>query len=202
MARSIRNPESRERIVDAAATVVAAQGLQGATMRAIATEAGVSTGFITHYFEDKQALMVEVLRRTNARAARRVLRASKAGPGIERLRAALEAVLPLDVARRREWQVWVAVWSQAAPGEELAAGYRAGWIGLRSIFAGLIEQACAEDALEQPLDVDYHAERLVTVLAGVGLLAGVERPGRVRAVARRMLDDELGRLGAELVQSA
>jgi hypothetical protein len=34
------------------------------------------------------------------------------------------------------------------------------------------------------------------MLAGVGLLAGVERPGRVRAVAMRMLEDELGRLRA------
>src|SRR5437016_6470736 len=107
MTRKIRDPAARERIIEVASAVVAAEGLHGATVRAIAAEAGVSTGFITHYFEDKHQLMVEVLRRNNAVAARRVLRAAGRGSSLERLRAALEAVLPLDPARRREWQVWV-----------------------------------------------------------------------------------------------
>jgi AcrR family transcriptional regulator len=195
MARKIRDPKARERIVAVASTVVAAEGLHGATVRAIASRAGVSTGFITHYFEDKHELIVEVLRRTNATAARRVLRAASKGTGLERLRAAVEAVLPFDSARRQEWQIWVAVWGQASPGDELAAGYRAGWSGLRDIFAGLMEQARLEGELRAQTDVQYEAERLVTMLAGIGLLAGVEAPGRVRAAATRMLSEQLAFLG-------
>ena len=196
MPRQIRDPSARERIVDAAAAVVAAEGVHGATVRRIAGEAGVSTGFITHYFEDKGELMLEVLRRTNARAATRVLRAAGTGSGLERLRAAVEAVLPFDPARRREWQVWVAVWAQALPGDPLADGYRAGWAGLRSIFAELLERAQAEGELRAGIDLTYEAERLVTMLAGIGLLAGVETPARVRAVASQMLTEQFGLLAA------
>src|SRR5207244_12587320 len=101
MARKTRDPAARERIVEVASAVLAAEGLHGATVRAIATEAGVSTGFITHYFEDKHQLMVEVLRRTNAVAARRVLKASGRGSGLQRLRSAVQAVLPRRPARRK-----------------------------------------------------------------------------------------------------
>jgi len=194
MARTIRDPGARKRIVEAAAVAVAAEGVHGATVRAIAARAGVSTGFITHYFEDKHELMVEVLRRTNDRAAARVLEAAAAGSGLSRLRAAVEAVLPFDPARRREWQVWVAMWGQASPGDELAAGYRAGWAGLRRIFRELLDRAREEGELRGGIDVDYEAERLVTMLAGIGLLAGVEAPGRVRAAATRMLDEQLAAL--------
>jgi hypothetical protein len=44
--------------------------------------------------------------------------------------------------------------------------------------------------------VSFEAERLVTMLAGIGLLAGVEAPGRVRAAATRMLSDQLAALGS------
>ena len=194
MPRTIRDPAAPDRIVDAATTVVAAHGVDAASVRSIAAEAGVSTGFVTHYFEDKHSLMVAVLAETNARAARRLQRATRTGSGLERLRAAIEAVLPFDAPRRRDWQVWVAVWSHASPGDDLAEGYRAGWAGLREMLAGLLDEACADGGLPTPIDVSYQAERLVTMLAGVGLLAGVERPARVRALATRMFDDELSRL--------
>jgi AcrR family transcriptional regulator len=195
MPRKIRDPQARERIVDVAAAIVAEVGIHGATVRAIASRAGVSTGFITHYFEDKHELMVAVLRRNNEVAARRVLRAASAGSGVERLHSAVEAVLPLDPSRRREWQVWVAVWGQASPGDELAKGYRAGWAGLRQILGQLLDQARLDGDVREDIDVSFEAERIVTMLAGIGLLAGVQAHGQVRTVAKRMLAEHLGSLG-------
>lgn len=177
--------------MDVAATVIAAEGLHGATVRAIASAAGVSTGYITHYFEDKHTLVVEVLRRTNALAARRVLRAAAHGTALERLRAAVDEMLPLDRTRRREWQVWISVWGQASPSDAFGESYRAGWAGLRSIFADLLEQAVSEGELRADTDAEYEAERLVTMLAGVGLLAGVQSPAKVRAAATRMLSEQV-----------
>jgi len=196
MTRQIRDPRARERIIETAWAVVADQGVDGATVRTIAGAAGVSTGFITHYFEDKHELIAAVLQHNNTRAQRRVLRAASAGPALARLRAAVDAVLPLDVARRREWQVWVACWGRTSPGEELADGLTTGWGGLRALLSALLEQAIDEGDLPHETDAAYEAERLVTTLAGIGLLAGVSTPGQVRAQARRMVDDQLRGLGA------
>lgn len=58
------NPEvRREQILDAALTVFAEQGPRGATMRGIARATGVNEGLIYHYFDDKDALIEELLRR-------------------------------------------------------------------------------------------------------------------------------------------
>jgi AcrR family transcriptional regulator len=192
--RQIRDPNAPDRIVEAAARVVATHGVHGATIRAIAAEAGVSTGYLTHYFEDKHALMVRLLDHTNAGAARRVAAASAQGDAITRLRAAVDAVLPLDPVRRREWEVWVAMWGIASPADELGKGFRAGWAGLRQIFAELLRQAAAEGSLREGVDIEYEAARLVTMLAGIGLMAGVESRRRVREAAARMVDEQVSGL--------
>ena len=199
--RQIRDPNAPDRIVEAAARVVAARGVHGATIRAIAAEAGVSTGYLTHYFDDKHALMVRLLDHTNAEAARRVAAASARGDAITRLRAAVDAVLPLDPVRRREWEVWVAMWGIASPADELGKGFRAGWAGLRRILSDLLRQAATEGALREGVDVDYEAGRLVTMLAGIGLMAGVESRRRVRDAAARMVDEQVSGL-RDIVRAA
>jgi AcrR family transcriptional regulator len=199
--RQIRDPNAPDRILEAAATVVATRGVHGATIRAIAAEAGVSTGYLTHYFEDKHALMVRLLDHTNAGAARRVQAASANGNAITRLRATVDAMLPLDPTRRREWEVWVAMWGIASPADELGKGFRAGWAWLRRIFAELLRQAAAEGALREGVDVDYEAARLVTMLAGIGLMAGVESRRRVREAAARMVDEQVSGL-RDIVRAA
>ena len=72
VARVNRDPTARLRIVEAGVTAVAAHGVRAATIRLIAAEAGVSTGFITHYFAGKDELVEAVLELTNRRAAARV----------------------------------------------------------------------------------------------------------------------------------
>src|SRR3954471_5786696 len=107
MGRPPRDPLARERIIEAGARAVAAHGVNGASMRVIAAEAGVSTGFITYYFADKHEVMEAAFDATNRAAGRRVLRAIRAeGTALERLRAAVETMLPVDSKRRQEWHVW------------------------------------------------------------------------------------------------
>src|SRR3954463_7513384 len=107
MGRPPRDPLARERIVDAGARAVAAHGINGASMRVIAGEAGVSTGFITYYFADKHAVMEAVLDAPTRGAGRRVQRAIRSETtALDRLRAAVETMLPLDPQRRQEKQGW------------------------------------------------------------------------------------------------
>lgn len=165
-------------------------------MRVIAAEAGVTTGFVTHYFEGKQQVMEAMLDATNAAAGRRVAKAIASDtPALDRLHRAAEAMLPVDAERRQEWRVWAAVWSDAANGDNLSARYREGWAALRGMLAGLLAEAQEEEQLHAEVDVEYRADRLVTLLAGIGLLAGVERPERAQELATRMLADELAWLG-------
>jgi AcrR family transcriptional regulator len=194
MGRQVRNPEARTRVIEAAWRVVAAEGVQGATMRGIAAEAGVTTGFVTHYFEDKQELLAAVLRFNNRRAGDRVLTAIGTRRGLVALEGAVDALLPIDTDRRRVWQVWVASWRSTAGQERLTDELRGGRRFVERLFKELLAQAVEDGELPDTLDVAYEAEHLVTLIAGTGLIAGVESPARVRRAAKRMLAEQVARL--------
>lgn len=54
--------ETRERILSAAADVLAAEGFDGARMRSVAKRAGVSIGLLQHYFETRDGMLCEAVR--------------------------------------------------------------------------------------------------------------------------------------------
>ncbi|MCW3038249.1 MAG: betI [Solirubrobacterales bacterium] len=192
MPRTIRDPTVPERLSGAAARAIAAHGVRGATVRVIAAEAGVSTGSITHYFADKNEIVEAALAFTNRAAAGRV-RGAVSGDeaALDRLRTVVEVMLPITPARRREWQVWVAVWSEASGGGPLSISYKAAWNGLCDIVVELLDDARRHGELPAGTDTGRRADRLVTLLAGIGLLAGVEKPARVRELAEQLLAEEL-----------
>lgn len=194
MARAIRNPEAPTRVVEAAWRVVGEEGVHGATMRRIAAEAGVTTGYVTHYFEDKEGLLAEVLRHNNLRARDRVIAAIGEHRGLVALENAVEAMLPIDAGPRQEWQVGIACWGPTAPGEQAAEELRGGWRFLQKMLAALLEQAVDDGELPDTVDIRYEAGRLVAMIAGVGMLAGIESLARVRRDAKRMLADQVASL--------
>ena len=53
--------ERRLELADATARLIARGGLGAATMRDVATEAGLTTGSVTHYFADKRELLLFTL---------------------------------------------------------------------------------------------------------------------------------------------
>ncbi|WP_319520657.1 TetR/AcrR family transcriptional regulator [uncultured Martelella sp.] len=64
--------DARDRILEAALSVFSEVGFSGATMRAIAEEAGVSPGLIHHHFKDKESLWNLVGERTSDDLAKAV----------------------------------------------------------------------------------------------------------------------------------
>ncbi len=55
------NADTRGEIVDAAARVFAAKGYEGASLRAIAREAGVDPALVHHYFDGKASLFIAAM---------------------------------------------------------------------------------------------------------------------------------------------
>lgn len=57
------DPERRERIIEAALTVIAENGVAGTSMRLIAREADVPLGSMTYHFKDREELLSEAMQR-------------------------------------------------------------------------------------------------------------------------------------------
>lgn len=156
----------REELTDAAARVIARSGIEGATMREVAAEAGWTTGALTHYFADKRELLLATFQASLA--SRRARRADTATTSpANRLRAALEGALPLDDDRRRHWIVTLTCCTQVGAEPSLAAAQRDAYREFRDHVAALV----AETGLASPIEARSEAERLIGAADGIAIQA-------------------------------
>lgn len=199
MAKQIRDPESRERIVVAARRLVAKQGVHASTMRAIAAEAGVTTGAVTHYFTDKADLMLAVITHNNELIARTIGKAASGRRGLDALAAAMEALLPLDEEMLRSWTVLTAFWGQGPARQFVSAeGSSLGYLGLRSYVVSLLSDAVGDGDVPSDTDVEHEAERIIALMGGIGMMVGgfPEQRDAIRTRARVMLSELIAALKA------
>jgi AcrR family transcriptional regulator len=113
-------PIRREQICRAAAAVIAREGFAGSTMRMVADEAGVSTGMLNHYFENRQDLLTQALVFVSERSQMRMRKAVEEMPaGLGRLEALLDSLLTDDEEGSENWRVWINAHGEAVRLAEL-----------------------------------------------------------------------------------
>lgn len=117
MPRQVNPDERRREIARAVYRVVERGGLESASMREIAREAGCTTGALTHHFADRRALLDHAVGLAVDESMARLVRTART----DGLRAALAEFLPLDELRRQENAVWLVGVSAATRDPQLAA---------------------------------------------------------------------------------
>jgi AcrR family transcriptional regulator len=182
--------QRRAQLTEAAARLIARSGLESATMREVAAEAGWTTGALTHYFTDKRELLLTTFQASLANRRAQRPNDEHADPAAQ-LRASLEGALPLDTARRRHWMVTIAFCSQAAGDAELAATQRAAYREFRDHVASLAARCGLADAQ----GADACAERLIAVADGIAVQALFDGQGWPACRQRERLDELLAPLG-------
>jgi len=109
----------RREIAEITIDLIAREGLEAATIRRIAAEAGFSTTAITHYFVDKTELLLsafEILSKEGERRFEEVLRNDPAD-----VVGALLTMVPWCPANVRRWKGYLAFWDEASRNPELAS---------------------------------------------------------------------------------
>ncbi|MGI5131326.1 TetR/AcrR family transcriptional regulator [Pseudonocardia sp. CA-107938] len=161
MPRLVDHDQRRRELAAAAAAVIARAGLSGATMREVAEEAGCTTGMVTHYFDDKQQVLLAALDAVTRAVAARIRAHVRTARG-PLLPAVLAESLPLDEVRRIEWGVWIAFWGAAAVDEALRVAHVERYRRWRNTLADLLERDGRDPAA---------AESLMLAVDGIGLHA-------------------------------
>ena len=117
MGRPSNREARRAEILGAFARVLADHGYSGATIAAVANEAGVAPGLIHHHFEDKQDLLVSLLsdlvRRFRARVREREGESASLSAYVD---GALKLDERADIAAAR---CWVGLFSEALRSPDL-----------------------------------------------------------------------------------
>src|ERR1700761_1935730 len=108
--------DARERILEAACDLIAADGIDDVRIARVAMRAGASTALVHHYFSTREELLEQALLHSFDKAGdeRFAAPGGEAPPATAPLADAIEECLPVPGRLERDWVLWVELWLRAA----------------------------------------------------------------------------------------
>jgi AcrR family transcriptional regulator len=169
----VDHDERRLELVGATWRIIARLGIESATMREIATEAGFANGALKPYFPTKDTLLTfafgHVFNRTNERIAE--VTAGKSG--IAALRAFCLEVLPLDEERVNEARIVIPFWQKAINDREKAAIHQESMEQWQSVILEHLGEARKNGDVNSEADDRAIAGHLLNMLLGAQITAAL-----------------------------
>lgn len=186
----------RQQVVEAAFRLVVADGWQNVSLRKVADESGLNIGSVRHYFDGHEDLLAAAAEEAGSRMGRRLsehpveqLRGLRGDAAVNALQAMVEAVLPVDDARREEAIMVV----ELITASRTVPVFRAMAERMGDDLAAVLREAL--DALGVP-DADLAAAQVAALIGGLTTDAvtphGRVSVDRIRAVLRAQLEMVLG----------
>jgi AcrR family transcriptional regulator len=160
--------DRRIEVAHAAWRVIVREGLDRASMRAIAQELGSSTGVVTHYFRDKEELILFALERVFENTLEDMKAYDQERQGIDRLEQMILTALPLEVSDKADWKVWVAFLGYSIGREHLVQEHQKRYTFLRQIISQALADLQTANLIRADLDVTLEANTLIALVDGIG----------------------------------
>jgi AcrR family transcriptional regulator len=197
MARVADHAERREIFAAAALRVIVRDGMAGLTVRAVAAEAGYTTGALTHYFHSKDQLLIEASELSARLVRDRMERAARAPTGLEAIRRVVALALPLTAETRGYWRIWLAYWERSSYDDDVARVMRLRYDEWRGRLEDLLRRAETEGEVAAGVRPREAAEALIALVDGIGVqvVLGISRLPAVRQ--RAMFDAWLDTVRAD-----
>ncbi|WP_366163429.1 TetR/AcrR family transcriptional regulator [Bacillus infantis] len=189
MPKIVDHEQRKKRIARATWQVILDKGMEGASVRNIAAEAGVSLGALRHYFSTQDELLVYAMKLVNENVINRVSEiASKNLPPREKVHKILLETIPTTDEKMAEMEVWFAFIAYSRQKEE----FRSLKQGIYTGIVQMIDFLKSNGELKDGLDLDLETEMLYSFIDGLALHSMLEperlKPGRIEKTLRRYLD--------------
>jgi len=192
----VDHEERREEVITAVWRVIARDGLESSTIRAIAKETGASAGILAHYFEDKDDILTYALKLSHRRIRERQNNKLNGLTGLEALKALVLDNLPLDEERELETRLEISYWARSLTRAEVAKVQRAEAAILHKRMVTLVLEAQGLGEIEKNQSPEMIVERLHALIDGLSLRALIHRERVSKETQTAIIDQEFAGLAA------
>ena len=178
MPKIVDHDERRLELVDATWRIIARQGLEGATMREIAMEAGFANGALKPYFPTKDTLLEFAFGHVFNRTNQRIAQVTAGKSALEALRAFCMEVLPLDEERINEARIVIPFWQKAVNDPQKAEIHQQSMAEWVATIRRYLAQARGAGEVRIAVDDSILAGQLLNMLLGAQIEAALAPAGR------------------------
>jgi AcrR family transcriptional regulator len=190
MPKVVDHQRRRQELGRAVWRVIRRDGVDGASVRRVAHEAGWSPGALRHYFASQSELLAFAMQLLVERVEERVAALQDVSDPREGVAQRLHELLPLDEERRAENTIWLAFAARALIDRGLRTQYEQVHEALRAACTRAVQVVAPSPG--DGLDAALAAERLHALLDGLAVHTAlhpeVMSPERIVALVDGHLD--------------
>jgi AcrR family transcriptional regulator len=192
MPKIVDHEQRRRELGHAVWRVIRRDGVDHASVRTVAEEAGWSPGALRHYFASQSALLAFAMGLVVERIESRIATLGRATDPRQAVEPVLYELLPLDDERRAENEGWLAFTARALSDPELRVQHAEVHDALHRACASAVETLAAAGRANAGTATALQAERLHALTDGLAVHTALRpdlmAPEHIVAVVRLHLD--------------
>jgi AcrR family transcriptional regulator len=189
MPKKVDHEERRRAFLEAAYRCIKRDGFAGMTVRAVAKEAGFTTGALVHYVDSMDELLVRTSEIAAEDVRAKMLEMEAHPDPLISLREVLYLALPSDEDKRGNWNYWFGFWERSGESAAVRKVTHLRYSEWLERNARMIRRAKAAGDVAGDLDVTMAARAGVALIDGIA--AQTIRSGRsLSSNEQRKLVDE------------
>ncbi|GAB3806352.1 TetR family transcriptional regulator C-terminal domain-containing protein [Humibacter antri] len=195
MPKAIDHDQRRREIIDVTWDLIVKGGLEAATMREIASEAGFANGALKHYFPGKDEIVMGAYQRSMDQVIARLNEAVEGLEGIAALRALVRATMPMDDDARKSARVLLAFWERGLSSQAIRDSYDTHLEGWHHDLAVLIGQCREQGAITIATPDEELVNEIILLNVGATVLSAIGPQFVTPEILDGMIEDLFERMG-------
>lgn len=192
MPRIVNHEKKRKSIAEAAWNIIKKEGIEKASIRRVAIEAGMSAGALRHYFSTKDEMLLFIMDYYLEEGKKRSQSKSWSDNPLQAVAEVLLELIPIDEEKKIETSVWWILALQSLTSDTLKEKKDEMTNGMYELASSMIEILVLQGILSDSTNVKLEKSRLAVLIDGLSIHAllrpDVYSPDKVKEVIRYHLE--------------
>ncbi|MCM3716361.1 TetR family transcriptional regulator [Alkalihalobacillus oceani] len=192
MPRIVDHEKKRKSIAEAAWNIIKKEGIEKASIRRVAIEAGMSAGALRHYFSTKDEMLLFIMDYYLEEGKKRSQSKSWPDNPLQAVAEVLLELVPIDEEKKIETSVWWILALQSLTSDTLKEKKDEMTNGMYELANSMIEILVLQGILSDSTNVKLEKSRLAALIDGLSIHAllrpDVYSPEKVKEVIRYHLE--------------
>ena len=171
MPRIVNHEKKRKLIAEAAWSIIKKEGIEKASIRRVAIEAGMSAGALRHYFSTKDEMLLFIMDYYLEEGKKRSQSKNWSDNPLQAVAEVLLELIPMDEEKKIETSVWWILALQSLTSDTLKEKKDEMTNGMYELASSMIEILVLQGILSDSTNVKLEKSRLAALIDGLSIHA-------------------------------